>query len=69
VNLAREKTIVVRDVGYDHSGPLLRHTACPLFAAHVLTPTAVDAAIPFVPLFVVPIISVLSARPVSVVGD
>lgn len=42
-----------------------------LFAPHVLAPTAVDAAIPFVPLFVVPYLSffLLVLLPLLVISD
>jgi hypothetical protein len=69
MNLAREKTIVFATLGTITTVLYLGTLYVPLFLAHVLTPTAVDATIPFVPLFVVPYSRRLSARPVSAVGD
>ena len=55
--LAREKTVVFATLGTITAAVYFGTLHVPLFAAPVLAPTAVDAAIPFVPLFVVPYLS------------
>ena len=57
MNLTREKTIVFGALGTTTAALYLGTLHAPLFAAAVLAPTAVDSAIPFVPLFVVPYLS------------
>jgi fatty acid desaturase/membrane-associated phospholipid phosphatase len=71
MNLGREKAVVfavsATVTAALYFGTLHFH----LFAARVLAPTAVDAAIPFVPLFVVPYLSffVLVLLPLWVISD
>jgi fatty acid desaturase/membrane-associated phospholipid phosphatase len=71
MNLAREKTIVYATLGTMTAALYFGTLHVPLFAARVLAPTAVDAAIPFVPLFVVPYLSffLLILLPLSVISD
>ena len=71
MNLAREKTVVFATLGTITAALYFGTLHIPLFAAAVLAPTAVDAAIPFVPLFVVPYLSyfLLVLLPLWVVSD
>ncbi len=54
MKLARAKALVFATLGTITAALYFGTLHVPLFTARVLTPTAVDAAIPFVPLFVVP---------------
>jgi hypothetical protein len=57
MNLAREKTVVFATLGTFTAALYFGTLHVRLFAASVVAPTALDAAIPFVPLFVVPYLS------------
>src|SRR4029453_18602998 len=57
MNLAREKTAVFATLGELTKVLYFGTLHNQLFAARVLAPTAVDTAIPFVPLFVIPYLS------------
>jgi fatty acid desaturase len=71
MNLARDKAVVFATLGTITAALYFGTLHVPLFAAQVLTPTAVDAAIPFVPLFVVPYLSffLLVLLPLLVMSD
>jgi len=71
VNLAREKTTVFATVGTITAALYFGTLHVRLFAPAVLAPTAVDAAIPFVPLVVVPYLSLflLVLVPLLVISD
>ena len=72
MNLAEREGGRVRDVGRrSHRPSTSARSHIQLFAAHVLAPTAVDMAIPFVPLFVVPYLSffLLVLLPLFVISD
>ena len=71
MNLTREKTVVFATLGTITAALYVGTLHVPLFAAAVLAPTAVDAAIPFVPLFVVPYLSffLLVLVPLLVISD
>ncbi len=71
MTLAREKTVVFAALGTITAALYFGTLHVRLFAALVLAPTAVDAAIPFVPLFVVPYLSVflLVLLPLLVIPD
>ena len=69
--LAREKTVVFATMGAMTTVLYFGTLHVRLFAARVLAPTAVDAAIPFVPLFVVPYLSffLLVLLPLWLISD
>ena len=69
--LTREKIAVFATLGAITAALYSGTLHVPLFAAAVLAPTAVDAAIPFLPLFVVPYLSffLLILLPLVVVSD
>src|SRR2546428_1240252 len=71
MNLARDKTVVFVTLGTITTVLYFGTLHVPLFAAAVLAPTAVDAAIPFVPLFVVPYLSffLLVLLPLLMISD
>jgi fatty acid desaturase/membrane-associated phospholipid phosphatase len=71
MNLAREKAVVSATLGTITAALYFGTLHIPLFAAPVVAPTAVDAAIPFVPLFVVPYLSffLLVLFPLLVISD
>ena len=57
MTLAKEKAAVFATLGPMTAALYFGTLHVRLFAAHTLTPTALDAAIPFVPLFVLPYLS------------
>src|SRR5260221_9242790 len=57
MNLPGRKTVVFATLGTVTTALHFATLHVRLFGAAVLTPTAVDAAIPFLPLFVVPYLS------------
>src|SRR6266550_4690506 len=71
MKLARAKALVFATLGTITAALYFGTLHVPLFTARVLTPTAVDAAIPFVPLFVVPYLSffLLILLPLLVISD
>ena len=71
MTLRREKTVVFAALGAIMAALYFGTLHVPLFAAAVLAPTAVDAAIPFVPLFVVPYLSffLLVLLPLVVISE
>ena len=71
MNLAREKTIVFATLSTMTATLYFGTLHVRLFPARVLAQTAVDAAIPFVPLFVVPYLSffLLILLPLLVIAD
>jgi fatty acid desaturase len=71
MTLAREKTVVFATLGTITAVLYFGTLHVRLFAPHVLAPTPVDAAIPFVPLFVVPYLSffLLVLLPLFVISD
>jgi fatty acid desaturase/membrane-associated phospholipid phosphatase len=71
MTLTREKTVVFATLGAITAALYYGTLHVPLFAPAVLAPTAVDAAIPFVPLFVVPYLSffLLVLLPLLVISE
>src|SRR5215211_1438038 len=71
INVTRERTVVFATFGAITAALYFGTLHVPLFAAAVLAPTAVDAAIPFVPLFVVPYLSffLLVLLPLVVISE
>ena len=71
MTLAREKTVVFATLGSITAALYFGTLHVRLFAPRVLAPTAVDAAIPFVPLFVVPYLSffLLILLPLLVISE
>ena len=71
MNLAREKTVVFASMGAMTTVLYFGTLHVRLFPARVLAPTAVDTAIPFVPLFVIPYLSffLLLLLPLWLISD
>ena len=71
MTLAREKTVVFATLGTITAALYFGTLHFPLFAPRILAPTSVDAAIPFVPLFVVPYLSffLLVLLPLLVISE
>ena len=71
MNLARERTVAFATLGAMTTALYFGTLHYRLFPPHVLVPTAVDTAIPFVPVFVIPYLSffLLVPLPLLLISD